>query len=34
MINLENYGNDDFIASFEDYVEHEGLYYEIHYSVI
>lgn len=26
--------NDDFIASFEDYVEHEGLYYEIHYSAI
>lgn len=26
--------NDDFIASFEDYVEHEGLFYEIQYSVI
>lgn len=26
--------NDNFIAAFESYVEYEGLYYEIHYSVI
>lgn len=26
--------NDNFIAAFESYVEFEGLYYEIHYSVI
>lgn len=26
--------NDDFVAAFESYVEYEGLYYEIHYSVV
>lgn len=26
--------DDDFLAAFESYVEYEGLYYEIHYSVI